>query len=142
MIEGVAREEKNDSVSNEKVRQIGFHFFKMKTHSHHSLMAHLHMHDAIEMIYMNEGSVRVSADDKEYSLFPGDLTLFRSRGIHCIYSENNDVNNYYVLKFSTQFLSRILPPQAFNKILLRFMSLNSSLKTVWRNERNKKHKDF
>ena len=130
MVEGVAREERI-STSSETFRKNGFHFFKMKNYSANSMMAHLHMHDAIEFIYCNEGSVRINLDEKEFSIYPGDLTLFRSRGIHCIFSEDEEINNYYVLKISTQFLSRFLPSDIFKKILLRFMSLDSSFKTVW-----------
>ena len=133
MIEDIAREEKYDSESNLVLRHNGFHFFKMKTKPHNCLMAHLHMHDAIEFIYMNEGSVRVSSDDKEFSLLPGDLTLFRSRGIHCIYSENQDVNNYYVLKISMQYLASILPLRKIIPIMLFYYipQLSTENEFVW-----------
>ena len=130
----VAREERLTQDSNAPLRENGIHFFKMKTLPPFEMATHLHMHDAIEFIYVVEGSIKVSYDDKDFVAFPGDLILFRSRGIHCMYTEGCEKNNYYVLKISLDFLTKIFNPSTSQRILLRFLVFDSNFKYIWRSE--------
>ena len=130
----IAREEKLSQKGNEPLVRDGFHFFKMRTISAFQMASHLHMHDAIELIFVKEGSLRVSYDDKTFYAYPGDMFLFRSRGIHSMYTEECEVNEYYVLKLSTAFLANVLTPALSQKLLLRFLCLNSDFKYLWTKE--------
>lgn len=112
----------------------GLEFFKMSPRGAYTRFADPHIHDAIECIYINRGSVIVYIDGKEERLRQGDLVLFRSMGIHSIYTEGEAENDYYVLKVATKLLYDISPKTLSGKFALRFVAYNQKLKAVWRKE--------
>ena len=112
----------------------GYDFFKMKTITAHSLATHLHYHDAIEFIYMVDGSVKLYIDGKEDQLKRGDLALFRSNGVHSMYTQSSKKNNYYVLKILPSLLHSISPNTLGGRFAFRFSVFNPRLKSVWRRE--------
>jgi len=109
-------------------------FFLMKTVNWRAMAAHSHFHDAIEVIYMNRGSVSVSVNGAKTSIYPGDLALFHSRAIHTIWTEDEVDNNYYVLKILPDVLFRLCSEGRNDAFALRFLISNPSLKTVWRGD--------
>jgi len=112
----------------------GFEFFKMRPIPSFSLAAHSHFHDAIECIYMTEGCVKVYIDGRVDRLSAGDLILFRSRGIHTMYTEDAKRTQYYVLKVNPALLHRISPSTVGGRFCFRFSVFNPSLKHIWRKE--------
>ena len=79
-----------------------------------------------------EGSVTVNIDGREDRLYPGDLVLFRSRGVHSMRTENCPLNRYYTLKLRPKLLYNISPKDSLGKVALRFSVFNSELKYIWR----------
>ena len=107
-------------------------FFKMRTVNWRAMAAHTHIHDAIEIIYMNRGSVQVSIDGAKTSIYPGDLAVFRSRAIHDIWTEDQVENDYYVLKIMPRALYNLSEKEEGKSFSLRFIICNPNLKTIWR----------
>ena len=122
------REELHDT----RLDSSGCCFFKMPTISPYSMAAHTHMHDAIECIYVTRGSIRVYIDGSESLLTQGDLVLFRSRGVHSIYTEGEPKNDYYVFKIITSHLHNVSPHGFQGNFALRFSVFNPELKCIWK----------
>lgn len=110
----------------------GFEFFKYLDLPAGAHAADVHLHDAIEFVYLTEGSVTVNIDGREDRLYPGDLILFRSRGVHSMRTENCPLNRYYTLKLRPKLLYNISPKDSRGKVALRFSVFNSELKYIWR----------
>ena len=110
----------------------GYEFFKHPTSSPYLLVAHPHIHDAIECLYVNCGSLRIYLDGKEERLEAGDLVICHSLGVHSLYTEEHTENGLYVLKLSTKLLYNYSPGDLAGKFALKFTSYNPKLKTVWR----------
>ena len=110
----------------------GFEFFKYLDLPAGMHAADVHLHDAIEFVYLTEGSVTVNIDGREDRLYPGDLVLFRSRGVHSMRTENCPLNRYYTLKLRPKLLYNISPKDSRGKVALRFSVFNSELKYIWR----------
>lgn len=110
----------------------GYEFFRMRTVKANSRAAHTHLHDAVECIYMIEGSVIIYIDGDEEVLYPGDFAVFRSRGVHSIYTKDEPQNSYYVLKLSPSFLHKITPAPLNGSFPFRFAVFNPELKYIWR----------
>lgn len=106
----------------------------MRTIPSYSLATHLHFHEAIECIYMIEGSVIASIDGREERLLPGDLALFRSRGVHTMVTEGEKHNSYYVLKVDPALLRSISPATLAGKFPFRFSVFNPALKSFWKRQ--------
>ena len=117
-----------------RMAEQGYDFFKMKTITAHSLATHLHYHEAIEFIYMLDGGVDLYIDGRSYQLEEGDLALFRSNGVHSMYTRESKKNNYYVLKIHPSLLHRISPNTLGGRFAFRFSVFNPLLKSVWRRE--------
>lgn len=114
--------------------EVGVHFFKMPTLPARVMATQTQIHDAIEMIYMNKGSVTANIDGEITHLESGDFAFFRSRGVHNIYTEDEEENDYYVLKLMPKFLYDISPKEANISFPARFLIYNSELKCVWRKD--------
>ena len=119
---------------NKALRANEMEFFNKSVVYSHAMAAHTHVHDAIEIIYMNHGIVSVSIDGEKNVLYPGDVALFRSRAIHDIWTEDEIENDYFVLKILPKVLYNVIQNDNDSKISLRFLIYNSGLKTVWRKE--------
>jgi two-component system response regulator YesN len=92
------------------------------------------MHDAVECIYLTNGRIRIYIDGHEDTMNPGDFVLFRSRGIHSIYTDELEINDYYCFKIATSHLHSISPKNLKGQFALRFSVFNSQLKFLWRAE--------
>lgn len=56
-------------------------------------------HSAWEMVYISEGEVGVSADDRVYSLRPGDVIFHQPMEFHKIWSENGSEPRVLIMSF-------------------------------------------
>ena len=112
----------------------GVKCFKMPCVPAHSMATQTQQHGAIELIYMKTGSVTINIDGGKYDLFPGDLAFIRSRGVHNIYTKDDEVNDYYVLKLMPKFIYEISPQDGTSNFANRFLVFDTSLKTVFRKE--------
>ena len=113
---------------------VGVHFFKMRTLPAHVMATQTQIHDAIEMIYMTKGSVTVNIDGALHHLETGDFAFFRSRGVHNIYTRDDEENDYYVLKLMPKFVFDISPKEDTKGFPARFLIYSTELKTVWTKE--------
>jgi len=68
-----------------------------------------HLHDAVELLYIRQGSYTAYLDGVEYSLFPGDLILFRANTIHYVLAGGEPENSYYVMKLRPAVLLELSP---------------------------------
>ena len=112
----------------------GMHFFKMPVVPAHSMATQTQQHSAIEFIYMKTGSVTINIDGGKYDLYPGDLAFIRSRGVHDIYTKDEDVNDYYVFKIMPKFIYEVSPQDGSGNFANRFLAFDTSLKTVFKKE--------
>ena len=125
--------EEEERIKPDLVRR-GFEFFKYRDLPANSRAADAHMHDAIEFVYITEGSVRVVSDEREDRLEAGDLVMFRSRGVHSMFTEDKPLNNYHTLKIRPKLIRNLSPKNLSARIALRFCVCNDRLKYIWRKE--------
>lgn len=134
---------KNFVIEDETIRaellRRGFEFYLYVQLPPNCLATDAHMHDAIEFIYVTEGSIISKIDGNEVYAEAGDLVLFRSRGVHSIKTCDSPKNRYYILKISTKLLRDICPKDISAKILFRFSAHNPDLKQVWKSDELKKN---
>lgn len=64
-----------------------------------------HWHYFMEMIYITEGSAKMSCDENTFVAEAGDLVLFLPHQIHSIYAESQGPLHYGVLKFDVSQLT-------------------------------------
>lgn len=112
----------------------GFEFYRYRELPTDFLSAEAHVHDAIEFIYLIEGSAVVKLDEREARLEKGDLVMFRSRGIHSVRTGEHHTNRYYILKIRPKLLHNICPKNLSARIAFRLSVHNNDLKFVWRRE--------
>ena len=78
--------------------------FFIQSNSPNTVACYAHVHNAIELLYIKEGSYNVSIDGCEQEAFSGDLILFCSNSIHYVSTQSCPVNEYYVIKIPPMFL--------------------------------------
>ena len=98
------------------------------------MVADAHVHDAVECIYVNKGSLRIYINGTEERLSVGDFVVFHSLCIHSMYTEEYDENDYYVMKLSTKLLYDYSPGEIVGKFALKFTSYSPKLKNIWRKD--------
>lgn len=125
--------EEEERIKPDLVRR-GFEFFKYRDLPANSRAADVHIHDAVEFIYMIKGSVRITVDDREDRLSEGDLVMLRSRGVHSMRTEESPINSYYTLKIRPKLIRNLSPKNLAGRIALRFSVFNENLKYIWRKE--------
>lgn len=59
----------------------------------------MHWHHYVELIYIVEGSIFVSSNERKYSLKKDDMFLFYQGDVHSIYSETSAPAKFIVIKF-------------------------------------------
>ncbi len=68
------------------------------------IAAHLHIHPAIEFIYIKQGFFDIEVENRRISAHPGDLVLFPSNALHMIENVGDGSGFYHVLKISPTLL--------------------------------------
>lgn len=91
-----------------------------------------HIHNAIEIIFVNSGSFVVYANEEKHEIFTNDMILFRSNTIHHIFAGDNEENSYYVLKTNPELLRDLAPPNMKTLYLLNFVFKNNNAKIIWK----------
>lgn len=91
-----------------------------------------HVHSAIELIYVNEGSYTVCLDNEQYDIYGGDLILFCSDTIHNISSMKEEKNSYYVIKIPTAVFNDFADRETGVAYSMRFSLHRRDLKFLWR----------
>ena len=106
--------------------------FNLQTTPARSIATTAHIHDAIEILYVQQGSFTVYADDDEYKIFAGDIILFRSNVIHHVFAGEQKINSYYVLTISPDLIRSIAPAEMCGTYLLNFTFKRNNSKCLWR----------
>ncbi|MBE6702450.1 MAG: AraC family transcriptional regulator [Ruminococcaceae bacterium] len=91
-----------------------------------------HVHHAVELLYIKEGSYRVVLDGEEHRVEKGDLILFCSNSIHYVFSGDQLVNQYYVMKIPPSFLLEFTRREIGAEYILRFALHRKGQKSVWK----------
>ena len=93
-----------------------------------------HIHDSIEMLYVNEGSYRVTLDSEEYDISKGDLILFCSNAIHHVRANGDPINSYYVIKVPPSFFLEFSKYEVGSEYIMRFALNRPERKIIWRKD--------
>lgn len=90
-----------------------------------------HIHDAIEILYIQDGKYNIFVGGEEYSAKEGDILLFRSNAIHRIYTMASTVNRYYVLKLMPSVFFELASRENAVSYVLRFSLSGNEGKVHW-----------
>ncbi len=94
--------------------EYGIEFFLESGRS--GITAQMHIHPAIEFIYIHQGCFRVEVEKQSITASCGDLVLFRSNAIHMIENIGDGMGLYFVLKISPSLLFEMLHKSSFSHI--------------------------
>ena len=92
------------------------------------------LHNAIELLYVKQGSYTVTLDGTDYEIFPGDLILFCSNTPHHAISGDESENSYYVIKLPPSFLMELSGREKMAEYVMRFAINRPENKFLWRCE--------
>ena len=91
-----------------------------------------HIHNAVELLYVMEGSYTVTLDDTRYEIGTGDLILFCSGAIHYVVTGESEKNSYYVIKIPPSFFIGFTGRDAGAEYAMRFALNRKESKCLWR----------
>ncbi len=90
-----------------------------------------HIHEAIEIIFVESGDYRMFAGDREYFVHSGDMMLFRSNTIHSIFACESEKNRYYVLKVKPSLIFDLASKDSAVGYVMRFVISGDTSKAHW-----------
>ena len=90
-----------------------------------------HVHKAVELLYVKNGSYTVLLDGVEYEIEKGDLVLFCSNAIHHVFTKNLPENEYYVIKISPTFFLQFSTEDEGAEYVMRFAINRRENKSIW-----------
>lgn len=93
-----------------------------------------HVHKAVELLYVKNGSYTVLLDGVEYEIKKGDLVLFCSNAIHHVFTKNLPENEYYVIKISPAFFLQFSTQEEGAEYVMRFAINRKGSKSIWTRE--------
>ncbi len=93
-----------------------------------------HIHKAVELLYVKEGSYTVYLDNLCYEINKGDLILFCSGAIHHVVTGENAENSYYVIKIPPSFFLEFARRGAGEEYAIRFALNRHENKCLWNKE--------
>lgn len=117
---------------NRQMADDGIEFFPTHFDREQSMVVRPHIHTAVEILFIINGTFRVYADDVEYMLSEGDAILFRSNTIHKVYNVDGDEPYYYCLKLRPSLILELSSSGCGIGYLLRLAFTNRDEKTVWK----------
>ena len=98
-----------------------------------------HIHKAVELLYVKEGSYTVTLDNTCYEIGEGDLILFCSGAIHHVVTGESAQNSYYVIKIPPSFFLGFAKRDAGAEYAMRFALNRRESKCLWRKEELKEN---
>lgn len=93
-----------------------------------------HVHKAVELLYVKNGSYTVLLDGVEHEIEEGDLVLFCSNAIHHVFTKNLPENEYYVIKISPTFFLQFSTQGEGTEYVMRFAINRKENKNIWKRE--------
>lgn len=115
---------------NVRIAAAGIEVFPQHYHSIEGNVS-AHIHTAVELLYIINGSFRLFADDVEHIAREGDLVLFRSNTIHRVYCHGDTPGSYEVIKITPDFILELCSRDHGPAYLLSLALQNKDAKTVW-----------
>ena len=91
-----------------------------------------HIHNALEMLYVIEGSYSVILDDIPYEIEKGDMILFRSDSVHTVAANESENNSYYVIKIPPSFFITLAGGENGVKYAMHFAFNRKEYKCLWK----------
>ena len=126
---------KEAAVRVEKPRKAGEETeFFLQSNSKKTCACTAHIHNAVELLYIKEGSYTVTLDDLLYEVSEGDLILFCSGAIHYVVSGESEQNSYYVIKIPPSFFIDFAKNGTGITYAMRFAFNRKESKCLWRKE--------
>ena len=110
----------------------GTEFF-LQTTPPSSVACAAHVHKAVELLYVKNGSYTVLLDGVEHEIETGDLVLFCSNAIHHVFTKNLPENEYYVIKISPAFFLQF-STQEGTEYVMRFAINRKENKNIWKRD--------
>ena len=92
----------------------------------------LHIHSAIELLYVSEGSYKVYLNDEPLIIEQGDLVLFCSNTMHHVVAGDFPQNSYYVVKIAPSFFINF--SKNGTDYIMRFVIDKKGKKNLWKSE--------
>lgn len=115
---------------NSLLKETGMEFFQLN--SQPNVTEPLpHIHEAIEIIWITEGTFQIHINNLQYHCAPGDLVLFRSNTIHYITTDSQPIHKYYVLKVRPELFFELASQNNAIDYILHFSLTYDNNKTVW-----------
>lgn len=108
----------------------GIHFFRQHVQPC-TFGAGAHIHDAIELIFIESGYYQIFVNGVEYTALPGDVFLFRANVIHSIYTGSPAENRYYVLKIRPSVIFEYSSEKNAMNYVMQFVVSDSKGKVRW-----------
>lgn len=90
-----------------------------------------HIHNAVELLYVKNGSYTVVLDSDTYKIKKGDLTLFCSGAIHNVTANGDPENSYYVIKIPPSFFMDLTKRESGAEYVMRFVINRKENKILW-----------
>ena len=108
--------------------------FFVQNNSKNTTACLAHIHKAVELLYVKEGSYTVYLDNMCYEISKGDLILFCSGAIHHVITGENAENSYYVIKIPPSFFLEFAKRGAGEEYAIRFALNRHENKCFWNKE--------
>ena len=93
-----------------------------------------HIHNAVELLYVREGSYTITSDNVRYDIKEGDLIMFCSGAIHYGTTNGLSENSYYVIKISPSFFIDFARSNIGAEYAMRFALGRKEDKCLWHKE--------
>ena len=123
---------KKSDIRIEAPKRIGqeIELFLQRSPAHHPACT-AHIHNAVELLYIYEGSFSVTLDGVCYAVEAGDLILFRSNSIHHVTAGSAAQNSYYVLKIPPFFFMGLTAREVAVRYSMYFALSRKDSKCLW-----------
>jgi AraC-like DNA-binding protein/uncharacterized cupin superfamily protein len=108
--------------------------FFIQTNGPKDVACRSHIHNAIELLYIIDGSYSITVDGVDFSAGAGDLLLFCSNAIHNVYTNELQKNSYYVIKASPSLLLSIADRDKGAEYAMHFALNRKDRKILWRHD--------
>lgn len=114
---------------NQTISRTGMEFFRYEF-ANGKYAVRPHIHSAVEILLITEGSFRVLSENTEYHVTEGETILFRPNTIHrTVRTEERGA--YYVLKLHPSLISSLLTEDRAAAYLLHLSLFNDRSQVVW-----------
>ena len=105
--------------------------FLIQSNGANTVACTAHVHNAVELLYIKEGSYQIVLDGREYDVDKGDLILFCSNSIHYAFTKSCPLNQYYIIKLPPSFLLEFSKREIGAKYVMRFALNREGQKNLW-----------